>query len=146
MALMFSRFLKFFTNSLNGVDTKSEPKIDSNSELDVKPCAQRERAKRRSPHEMKELRESKKRILLKLSRESSKKNIEDLKNAGITDFIWRSVGDCRVCSECRKNNGKRFSLKTPPAIGYPGEHEYQGEGHCRCYAEPDWKGTPFDMN
>lgn len=109
-------------------------------------ASDKKKRKRRTPEEMKEYRESKKKELLKLSRESSKRNIEGLHNSGVTNFIWRSVGDCRVCSECRKNNGKRFSLKNPPAIGYPGEHECQGEGHCRCYAEPDWKGTPFDMS
>lgn len=143
---MFSRILKFLTNSLNDKTQNSEQKIDSNTELEVKIIDNRKRTKRRSPQEMKEYREGKKKDLLKLSRESSKKNIEVLHNSGVTNFIWRSVGDCRVCSECRKNNGKRFSLKNPPAIGYPGEHECQGEGHCRCYAEPDWKGTPFDMS
>lgn len=129
-----------------------EPKIgrDAHYVNEVKnddlQASDKKKRKRRTPEEMKEYRESKKKELLKLSRESSKRNIEGLHNSGVTNFIWRSVGDCRVCSECRKNNGKRFSLKNPPAIGYPGEHECQGEGHCRCYAEPDWKGTPFDMS
>lgn len=55
--------------------------------------------------------------------------------AGITHYIWRSSGDGDVCSDCKKNNGKKFSWDRPPKTGHPGEGTCCPNGHCRCYPE-----------
>ncbi len=54
---------------------------------------------------------------------------------GCKSFIWRTAKDGSVCTECARNEGRRFSYKNPPKIGYPGDHECP-MGWCRCYAEP----------
>lgn len=53
------------------------------------------------------------------------------KNAGINEYIWRTVGDDRVRPSHRELKGKTFSWDEPPSVGHPGE-----DVNCRCYAEP----------
>lgn len=55
---------------------------------------------------------------------------------GLTHYRWRTMNDGRVRDQHQKREGKRFSWKTPPAGGHPGEAPL-----CRCYAEPDL--SPF---
>lgn len=50
---------------------------------------------------------------------------------GVTEFIWRTVGDERVRPTHVANDGWRFEFKDPPPEGTPGT-----EINCRCYAEP----------
>ena len=51
---------------------------------------------------------------------------------GITQYIWRGVGDARERETHRENNDQTFSWDDPPAeTGHPGEDVL-----CRCYAEP----------
>lgn len=59
-------------------------------------------------------------------------------DAGITEYIWYSVGDERVRKSHRALNGKKFSWNEPPIVDertgrrcHPGE-DYQ----CRCIARP----------
>ena len=59
-------------------------------------------------------------------------------DAGITEYIWYSVGDERVRKSHRALNGKKFSWAEPPVVDertgrrcHPGE-DYQ----CRCIARP----------
>ena len=53
------------------------------------------------------------------------------KEAGVEEYIWRSVADGADRATHLANNGKRFRWDDPPATGHPGE-DYQ----CRCTAEP----------
>lgn len=57
-------------------------------------------------------------------------------DAGITEYIWYTVGDSRVRKSHRELNGKKFSWNDPPDVGkgrkcHPGE-DYQ----CRCIGRP----------
>ncbi|WP_229746347.1 hypothetical protein [Hafnia psychrotolerans] len=54
---------------------------------------------------------------------------------GITHYIWRSAEDGDCCSECKKNNGKKFAWKRPAKTGHPGEGKCCPNGVCRCYPE-----------
>ncbi|WP_288481985.1 minor capsid protein [uncultured Deinococcus sp.] len=54
---------------------------------------------------------------------------ESQKEAGLTEYIWRTASDNRVRKEHKKRDGKTFSWDDPPAGGHPGE-DYQ----CRCVA------------
>lgn len=50
--------------------------------------------------------------------------------AGLDEYIWRTVGDDHVRPRHRANNGKRFSWgKRPASTGHPGE-----DINCRCKA------------
>lgn len=58
------------------------------------------------------------------------------KDAGVTEYIWYTVGDSRVRKRHRELNGKKFSWDDPPDVGkgrkcHPGE-DYQ----CRCIGRP----------
>jgi SPP1 gp7 family putative phage head morphogenesis protein len=53
------------------------------------------------------------------------------KQAGISRYIWRTVGDERVRESHQELDGQIFSWDDPPEVGHPG-YDYQ----CRCYAEP----------
>jgi SPP1 gp7 family putative phage head morphogenesis protein len=52
-------------------------------------------------------------------------------DAGITEYIWRTVQDSQVRPEHRARNGMKFSYDNPPADGPPGT-----PWNCRCFAEP----------
>lgn len=51
--------------------------------------------------------------------------------AGITHYIWRTVGDSNVRDDHREREGKMFAYADPPPDGNPGEPIM-----CRCFAEP----------
>lgn len=50
---------------------------------------------------------------------------------GVTEYIWRNVGDERVRPEHVAREGRRYSYDNPPADGNPGQPI-----QCRCWAEP----------
>lgn len=52
-------------------------------------------------------------------------------DAGITEYIWRTVGDGQVRPEHAARNGMKFSYDNPPSDGPPGT-----PWNCRCFAEP----------
>lgn len=54
---------------------------------------------------------------------------ESQKEAGCTEYIWRSASDDRVRPAHKTRNGKTFSWDDPPADGHPGEPV-----NCRCTA------------
>jgi SPP1 gp7 family putative phage head morphogenesis protein len=51
-------------------------------------------------------------------------------DAGIVEFVWRTMRDSRVRDSHRDLEGQRFAWGEPPPIGIPGEPI-----NCRCYAE-----------
>lgn len=61
-------------------------------------------------------------------------------DAGIDGYIWRGVLDNRERQIHVDREGKRFKWSSPPSDGHPGQPI-----HCRCYAEPDWSGSVFDI-
>lgn len=68
------------------------------------------------------------------------------KKAGTNSYIWRTVGDERVCERCLSLEGKTFSWDKKPKGGHPGECKTCRDGKCRCYAEPDWSDSPFNID
>jgi len=52
-------------------------------------------------------------------------------DAGITEYIWRTVQDGQVRPEHAARNGMKFSYDNPPSDGPPGT-----PWNCRCFAEP----------
>jgi len=63
--------------------------------------------------------------------------------AGVTEFIWRTVGDQRVRERHRELNGKKFSwIDGAPNSGFYHTNSFPGQaGQCRCVAQPvapDW--------
>jgi SPP1 gp7 family putative phage head morphogenesis protein len=50
---------------------------------------------------------------------------------GVSEYVWRTVGDERVRPAHEDLDGRRFSWDSPPAEGHPGEPI-----NCRCIAEP----------
>lgn len=101
--------------------------------------------KRRTKAEIEAARKAESARVGEILSKNSTKDIQQLHAAGVKYFIWRSVCDQRTCGACRKLDGKRFKLESPPSIGYPGQHRCSDEEHCRCYAEADFKGTIFDI-
>lgn len=53
---------------------------------------------------------------------------------GTTKFIWHSMEDKRVCSECWKMNGKVFNKSDAPKLR-KFYRQHKGENGCRCYLE-----------
>lgn len=54
------------------------------------------------------------------------------RSIGVTQYIWRTVGDERVRPSHRFHDGKTYQWAKPPAgTGHPGR-DYR----CRCYADP----------
>jgi len=51
--------------------------------------------------------------------------------AGLEEYIWRTVRDSRVRKEHKAREGKTYRWDSPPKGGHPGT-----EINCRCYAEP----------
>lgn len=62
-------------------------------------------------------------------------------DAGIDGYIWRGVLDSRERQLHIDREGKRFKWSSPPSDGHPGQPI-----RCRCYAEPDWSGSVFDID
>ena len=52
-------------------------------------------------------------------------------NAGVTKYIWRTVGDARVRETHAMNNGREFTWRE----GWEGLHPGD-DYNCRCFAEP----------
>lgn len=105
----------------------------------------KKRRKRRTRSEMEALRAERKKATHEKFKASAEHSIKSIRSAGLSHYIWRGVCDERACSDCRDLEGKRFSIDKPPPIGHPGAHKCDIEGYCRCYAEPDFTGTPFDI-
>lgn len=57
-------------------------------------------------------------------------------DAGITEYVWRTVGDGRVRESHRHLNGKRFKYSDPPIVDpKTGRRANPGEDYqCRCVA------------
>lgn len=57
-------------------------------------------------------------------------------DAGITEYVWRTVGDGRVRESHRHLNGKRFKYSDPPVVDpKTGRRANPGEDYqCRCVA------------
>ncbi len=53
------------------------------------------------------------------------------KNLGVSEYIWRTVGDERVRDDHAEREGQKFKWSEPPFDGHPGEPI-----NCRCVAEP----------
>ena len=60
--------------------------------------------------------------------------------AGVTGYKWRGVLDERERPEHRAREGNSYKWNNPPPDGHPGQPV-----RCRCYAEPDWSGSVFDI-
>ena len=111
--------------------------------------------KRLKPSKVKRKRRSKEEILANRTIErlelhdqflvAGRSNLKSFRSAGVLYYRWNVVGDGNTCQECLNNNGKRFQVNRPPAIGHPGEHKCEKKGYCRCYASPDFEGTPFEI-
>ncbi len=56
---------------------------------------------------------------------------EEQEEAGVTHYIWRTVGDDKVRPSHAANDGKVFAWSNPPPTGHPGD-----DYNCRCQAEP----------
>ena len=66
------------------------------------------------------------------SKLNSQLNQARQENLGIEEYVWRTVGDDRVRTTHKANNGKTFKWSDPPdKTGHPG-HDIQ----CRCIAQP----------
>ncbi|WP_261154206.1 phage head morphogenesis protein [Serratia ficaria] len=61
-------------------------------------------------------------------------------DAGISGYKWRGVLDERERPEHRAREGNSYKWNNPPPDGHPGQPM-----RCRCYAEPDWTGSVFDI-
>lgn len=62
------------------------------------------------------------------------------KDVGVTGYIWRGVEDGRERPAHKAREGKHFDWSNPPPDGHPGQPI-----RCRCWAEPDFTGTLFDV-
>lgn len=51
--------------------------------------------------------------------------------AGVSKYVWRTMGDERVRDEHDLQDGETYSWDDPPDTGHPGE-----DYNCRCWAEP----------
>lgn len=61
-------------------------------------------------------------------------------DAGVTHYIWRGIMDGRERATHKAREGRRFAWNDPPPDGHPGQPV-----RCRCYAEPDFSGSVFDI-
>lgn len=59
-------------------------------------------------------------------------------DAGVSEYVWRTVGDGRVRESHRHLNGKRFKYSDPPVVDpKTGRRANPGEDYqCRCVALP----------
>ncbi|QDH45677.1 head morphogenesis protein [Pantoea phage vB_PagM_AAM37] len=63
------------------------------------------------------------------------------KDVGVTGYIWRGVEDGRERPEHKRREGQHYDWNNPPWDGHPG-HPVR----CRCWAEPDFTGSLFDVD
>lgn len=63
------------------------------------------------------------------------------KDAGIDGYLWRGVLDQRERKLHVEREGKRFEWSSPPPDGHPGQPI-----RCRCYAEPDFSNSIFNID
>jgi len=63
------------------------------------------------------------------------------RDAGCSGYIWRGVEDQRERPAHRAREGQHFEWDKPPADGHPGQPV-----RCRCWAEPDFTGSLFDVD
>lgn len=56
-----------------------------------------------------------------------------LQSVGVSEYIWRTVGDDRVRPTHMARNGDTFSWDEPPPDGHPGQPV-----RCRCRSEAIW--------
>lgn len=61
-------------------------------------------------------------------------------DAGVTGYIWRGVEDGRERPAHKAREGKHYEWNNPPPDGHPGQPV-----RCRCWAEPDFTGSIFDI-
>lgn len=62
------------------------------------------------------------------------------RDVGCTGYLWRGVEDGRERITHKKREGQHFDWDSPPPDGHPGQPV-----RCRCWAEPDFTGTLFDI-
>lgn len=62
------------------------------------------------------------------------------RDVGVTGYVWRGVEDGRERVAHKLREGKHFDWNSPPPDGHPGQPV-----RCRCWAEPDFSGTLFDI-
>lgn len=62
------------------------------------------------------------------------------RDVGVTGYIWRGVEDGRERIEHKRREGKHFDWDSPPPEGHPGQPV-----RCRCWSEPDFSGSLFDV-
>ena len=141
---------KFLRNLLLGSKNQPAPSVSKTVKKDsgkikAAPSELKPKKRRRTREEMELARKAESDRVGEILSKNSTQQIDQLHAAGIRYFIWRSVCDQRTCTTCRKLDGRRFKLESPPKIGYPGQHRCSDEEHCRCYAEADFKGTIFDI-
>lgn len=63
------------------------------------------------------------------------------KDAGIDGYFWRGVLDQRERKVHVEREGKRFEWSSPPPDGHPGQPI-----RCRCYSEPDFFNSIFNID
>lgn len=56
--------------------------------------------------------------------------------AGVTHYVWRTVGDEKVRSAHEALDGEIFAFAEPPDVEGEGRHHPGEFPNCRCYAEP----------
>ena len=56
--------------------------------------------------------------------------------AGVTHYVWRTVGDEKVRSAHYILDGEIFEFASPPDVEGEGAHHPGEFPNCRCYAEP----------
>jgi SPP1 gp7 family putative phage head morphogenesis protein len=63
---------------------------------------------------------------------------EQQQDAGINEYVWRTVNDRRVRTRHRELNGERFKYNAPPIVdGKTGRRANPGQDYqCRCVALP----------
>lgn len=57
------------------------------------------------------------------------------REAGVVEYIWRTMNDNQVCEACEALAGRRFRWDSPPPGGHPG-FRTECQRRCRCHAEP----------
>lgn len=112
---------------------KFRPQKEQPSEPVKKP-----RKPRRSKEEIEAERAKKRLWLVEHNKRRALEDRDRQLSLGITRYKWMACGDARACDACAANDGKIFSWSDPPATGHPGEGLccQDGEGYCRCIAQP----------
>ncbi len=100
------------------------------------PDAPKPKRRRRTPEERESDRLKKLAWSIKESQRRAREVQDQQVGIGITHYVWQTMEDERTCHACAANNGKKFCWRNPPPTGHPGHHLCEGEGHCRCLAQP----------